>query len=553
MRKTVLRTCSEPVGDWWRNKVIYHIYPRSFFDGNGDGIGDIAGITQKLKYVADLGVDAILLSAFFPSAMRDTGYDVTEYCDVDPDYGSLEDFDRLIERAHALNLRVIIDQVPCHTSDKHPWFCDSRQSKQSDKSDWYIWADPHITGGPPNNWLSAFGGSAWEWDQTREQYYLHHFLAEQPSLNFHNSDVQQACLDNMRFWLQRGVDGLRVDTVNYLYHDADLTNNPADPTVTQLYGRDPARVGGGQHSRQKQIYSKSRPQTIEFLKRVRALHDEFDGRVLLGQVDDDAAVDLANAYTDINQHLDMCHIYDLFGDEFSATHFLRQIERHRDVAQTGRMYWSFSCPDIVRHVTRWNELGIDYDRFAMFCATLLLSLPGAICLYQGEELGLPEADIPFDALVDPVGKKFWPTFKGRDGCRVPLVWSGSEAHGGFSTKAPWLPIPDGHGRHAIDRQANEDSVLTHYRRMLAFRRAHPVITAGVITWAETCGNVLIQHRELGAERMLLMFNFDDAPVNQLLPENIGVATPVPLPGYPALLHEGTVIMNELDVFCAVLT
>ncbi|RMF42813.1 MAG: alpha-glucosidase, partial [Deltaproteobacteria bacterium] len=262
------------MNEWWKGAVIYQIYPRSFFDSNNDGVGDLPGIVDKLDYVARLGVDGIWLSPFFTSPMRDFGYDVADYRSVDPVFGTLADFDTLLARAHELGLKVIIDQVYSHTSDRHPWFQQSRASRQGDKADWYVWADAKADGTPPNNWLSMFGGSAWSWDTQRRQYYLHNFLAEQPDLNFHNPAVQDAILDVARFWLDRGVDGFRLDVANYYFHDSALRDNP--PTGTRNHARP--------YHFQQQIHNRSRPETLDFVARLRAVLDRYDGRMTVAEI-----------------------------------------------------------------------------------------------------------------------------------------------------------------------------------------------------------------------------------------------------------------------------
>ncbi|MDZ7602678.1 MAG: alpha-amylase family glycosyl hydrolase, partial [Hoeflea sp.] len=309
--------------DWWRGCVIYQVYPRSYQDTSGDGIGDIAGIIRRLDHIASLGVDAIWLSPFFKSPMADFGYDVSDYCDVDPMFGTLSDFDELVALAHAKGLRIIIDQVISHSSDQHPWFRESRSSRDNAKADWYVWADPKPDGTAPNNWLSIFGGPAWEWDSTRRQYYMHNFLASQPDLNFHTADLQAAILDTVKFWLDRGVDGFRLDTVNFYVHDRLLRDNPPlklsveDGNFMGVDAPDTNPYGFQDH-----LYDKSQPENIVFLQRLRALMDTYEGRTTVGEVGDGRrSLKTVAAYTNGGDKLHMCYTFDMLGSEFSAEHF----------------------------------------------------------------------------------------------------------------------------------------------------------------------------------------------------------------------------------------
>jgi alpha-glucosidase len=309
--------------DWWRGAVIYQIYPRSFQDHNGDGVGDLAGISSRLEYVADLGVDAIWLSPVFTSPMKDFGYDVSNYRDIDPIFGSLEDFDRLVQKAHSLGLKVLIDQVISHTSDRHAWFAESRQSRTNARADWYVWADARPDGTPPNNWLSIFGGSAWTWDSRRMQYYMHNFLTSQPDLNFHNPEVQEAVLGEIRFWLERDVDGFRLDTVNFYFHSEGLESNPVVKPEDFNASTAPAV---NPYNFQEHLYDKSRPENLDFLKRLRALIDEYPGRTTVGEIGDSQhQLELMAKYTAKDDRLHMAYTFDYLGGAFSAEHFRKSI------------------------------------------------------------------------------------------------------------------------------------------------------------------------------------------------------------------------------------
>ena len=485
--------------EWWRGSVTYQIYPRSFQDSVGNGIGDLAGITARLDHVASLGVDAIWLSPFFTSPMADMGYDVSDYTDVDPLFGTLADFDALIAKAHGLGLRVIIDQVISHSSALHPFFKESRASRANDKADWYVWADPKPDGTVPNNWLSVFGGTAWEWDTRRRQYYLHNFLASQPDFNFHNPNVQDWLLGTMRFWLKRGVDGFRLDTANFYFHDAQLRSNPP------LASNDPLPTVNP-YEMQDHLYSKTQPDNLAFLARIRALLDEFPGSATVGEVgESQRAVQVMADYTAGASRLNMAYSFDMLGPQFTPSHFRSKIEAFFKGAPDGWPAWAFSNHDVIRHVTRWAAHG-DSDAVAKLAAAMLLSFEGTIYLYQGEELGQTETEIEFHELTDPPGITFWPEYKGRDGCRTPMVWDGGPA-GGFSTGKPWLPVkPAQLARNAAAQDRVTGSVLEFYRAMLAFRRGSDALIQGRTRFYDVAEPVLVFDRVLEGQRLTCVFN-----------------------------------------------
>ncbi len=518
---TEQKSVAEPViaRDWWRGAVIYQVYPRSFQDHNGDGVGDLVGITERLDYVADLGVDAIWLSPFFTSPMKDFGYDVSNYRDVDPIFGTLGDFDRLLEKAHALGLRVIIDQVISHTSDRHPWFQESRLSKTNERADWYVWADAKPDGTPPNNWLSIFGGSAWAWDSRRMQYYLHNFLASQPDLNFHNPAVQDAVLSEMRFWLERGVDGFRLDTVNFYFHSTGLENNPVVRPEDFNASTAPAV---NPYNFQEHLYDKSRPENLKFLERLRAMIDEYPSKTTVGEIGDSQhQLRLMSEYTSGEKRLHMAYTFDFLGGLFDASHFHRSIAATEKEAPDGWICLAFSNHDVVRHVSRWATHG-QQEAFTRLAAALLLTMRGSVCLYQGEELGLTEAELAFEDLVDPYGIEFWPQFKGRDGCRTPMVWQ-SSAHLGAFTTAPrsWLPVPSDHLTRAVDLQlADPGSILNFYKAMLAFRRRHPSLVKGTIELLDLQDGILGFIRRHDDEQLLCVFNMREVGTVVELPDNL---------------------------------
>ena len=504
--------------EWWRGCVIYQIYPRSFQDTTGDGSGDLKGITARLAHVASLGVDAIWLSPFFKSPMADMGYDVSDYRDVDPMFGTLEDFDALIAEAHRLGLKLIIDQVISHSSDKHEWFIESRASRDNAKADWYVWADARPDGNAPNNWLSVFGGPSWEWDATRRQYYMHNFLAAQPDLNFHSMEVQDALLDTVRFWLERGVDGFRLDTVNYYVHDRWLRDNP--PLAASVAGTNGSTATYGF---QEHLFDKSRPENLDFLRRFRALLNEYPDRAAVGEVgDEERSLQTLAAYVSGGDKLQMCYTFDLLSPQFSAAHVRGCVEAFETTAPDGWVCWAFSNHDVVRHVSRWTRPGENPDAVAKFSIALLSCLRGSICLYQGEELGLEEAELTFEDLRDPLGIRFWPGVKGRDGCRTPMVWEAQADNAGFSTGKPWLPVPQAHRARAVDVESGEDgSVLAAYRSMLALRKRHPALTVGSIRFLDAEGDVLAFVREYGGEKLVCVFNFAGDPAGWALPPELG--------------------------------
>ncbi|MTE00199.1 alpha-glucosidase [Paracoccus sp. YIM 132242] len=503
--------------EWWRDAVIYQIYPRSFQDSDGDGIGDLPGITRRLDHVASLGVDAIWLSPIFTSPMKDMGYDVSNYCDIDPLFGTLSDFDAMVARAHDLGLKVIIDQVLSHSSDRHPWFAESRASRDNDRADWYVWADPNPDGTPPNNWPSVFGGPAWEWEPRRRQYYLHNFLIEQPDLNLWNRDVQDALLDTMRFWLDRGVDGFRLDTVNFYFHDARLRDNPPNPDS----------AAPDTYNMQRHVYSKNRPENIAFLRRMRKLTDAYDARMMVGEVGEsgDTAIRIMAEYTAGSDRLHMCYSFEMLSHAFTARHFRHTIEGVHQDAPDAHACWSFSNHDVFRHVTRWLPYAESPEALARQAAAMLLSFPGTICLYQGEELGQTETELTYDELTDPPALRFWPEVKGRDGCRTPMVWDDSE-NAGFTTAKPWLPVKEPQAaRHAAGQQGDNDSVLSAYRATIAFRKAQMPLRRGQTSFLDLPEPILAFYRGAEGQALTCVFNLSTAPETLTLAEDAALVGP----------------------------
>ncbi|MBB3117921.1 alpha-glucosidase [Massilia violacea] len=518
---------------WWREAIIYQVYPRSYLDTNGDGVGDLPGITDRLEYIAKLGVDIVWISPFFKSPMRDFGYDVSDYCDVDPLFGTLDDFDKLIAKAHSLGLKIMIDQVMSHTAEEHPWFVESRKSRDNAKSDWYVWADPLPDGNPPNNWLSVFGGSSWQWDSRRKQYYLHNFLVSQPDLNFHHPEVQQAHLDCLRFWLERGVDGVRLDACNFHFHDRSLQSNP--PALV----RDTATVSDvNPYGMQAHIHDKSQPENVAFLERLRVLLDEF-GAVAIGEVGADDSLAVMAEYTAGGNKLHMAYSFNLLTAVCTAKHIRTQVEDFKARVKDGWASWSVGNHDAQRVMTRWGGAH-PTPAFGKLVLAMQLSLKGTPCLYQGDELAFTEADVPYELIQDPYGKTFWPEFKGRDGCRTPIAWT-EAANGGFSSGQPWLPVAPEHIAAAASvQEADVDSMLSFARRMIAWRRSMPQLTRGEIVFFDAPEPVLALRRDLEGERSVIaIFNLGAQPAGFALPEAAG-AEKLENPGLPGEVVDGQV-------------
>ncbi len=481
---------------WWQRGIIYQVYPRSFQDSSGDGIGDLKGITSRLDYLSWLGIDAIWMSPINPSPMVDFGYDVSDYRDIDPIFGTLADFDELLAEAHKRDIKIIFDFVPNHTSDQHPWFIESKSSRDNPKRDWYIWRDPAPDGGTPNNWLSTFGGSGWEWDETTSQYYFHEYFKEQPDLNWANPEVRTAMLDNMRFWLERGVDGFRLDAVWHLVKDPLMRDNPPnpnfEPTMSPYRSLIPA-FNSDQHG------------MFDVLKEMRELADQFDERLLIGEIY--LPVDrLVAYYGQYGEVLHLPHNFHLLLQPWEATHIAALVDFYE-----GRVP-SFAWPDWVlsNHDNHRiaSRIGSDQARVA---AMLLLTLRGTPTLYYGDELGMPDVEIPSELIQDPEEHTMPGLNLGRDPERTPMQWDASP-NAGFTESTPWLPVSkDFKTRNVEAQRADPTSMLTMQHRLIQLRRAEPALAVGLYRPVRAEGTVMAYVREREGTRFLIALNLGKEP------------------------------------------
>ena len=512
---------------WWQTEVVYQIYPRSFQDSDGDGVGDLPGVTRRLDYVAGLGVGAVWLSPFYPSPQADFGYDVADYCDVDPQFGTLADVDRLVARAHELGLRVIVDVVPNHSSDQHPWFQDSRAGRDSDKRDWYVWRDPAPGTGPgtgrppapPNNWLSIFGGPAWTFDPATGQYYLHTFLTEQPDLNWRNAAVVDAMMDVLRFWMSRGVDGFRIDAVLFSAKHPDLPDLPPRQSAPTMH------KPTGEYDTLEHVYDTADPVVHEYFRRYRETVDGFDEteRVLIGELH--AFHDLPRWASYYGQptdggRLDELHLpynFGLLDVPWTAAGVRAHVDAVEAVLPDGAWpNYVLGNHDEARLATR---LGGESVRLA---GLLLLTLRGAPTLYYGDELGMPEAEVPADRRVDPWAFRSGLPELSRDGCRTPMPWDAGPS-AGFSDADPsdfWLPLHQGHERTNVGAEAADPgSVLSFYRRALALRGGSDALRAGDYRPLDGLPDTVFAfERTAGDDRALVLLHFGDGPVEVDLPD-----------------------------------
>jgi alpha-glucosidase len=497
---------TETAREWWRGATIYQVYPRSFADTNGDGIGDLPGITGKLDYIASLGVDAVWLSPFFTSPMKDFGYDVADYCGVDPIFGTLADFDALVEKTHTLGLKLLIDQVYAHTSDLHDWFTQSRSDRANGKSDWYVWADAKSDGSPPNNWQSVFGGPAWTWDARRGQYYMHNFLTQQPQLNVHNPEVQDALLNVAKFWLDLGVDGFRVDAINFAMHNRDLSDNPPAPPSNKPRTRP--------FDFQLHIHNQSQPEIPVFIQRLRALTDTYPGCFTLAEVGGETDAREMKAFTAGDTHFNSAYGFNfLHADELTPRLVREALEHWPDEPGIGWPSWAFSNHDSARWLSRWAPKGHE-KAFARMVMLLFVCLRGNIIVWQGEELGLTQVEFGFDQLRDPEAIANWPLIQSRDGARTPMPWASGDTNGGFSIGDPWLPLGPDHLDRAVSTQIGlSDSMLELTRSFIAFRKANVALLVGSLRVIEASDTLLVFERVTRDQHLLCAFNLGDAGLN----------------------------------------
>lgn len=526
---------------WWRGAAIYQVYPRSFADSNGDGIGDLPGITAHLDHIAALGVDAIWISPFFTSPMADFGYDVADYRDVDPIFGTLADFDALVGRAHALGLKVTIDLVFAHTSDRHAWFAESRAGREGARADWYVWADAKPDGTPPNNWQSVFGGPAWTWDARRGQYYYHQFLKEQPQLNMHLPAVQDALLDVVRFWLDRGVDGFRLDALNHAMFDPALTDNP--PANND-------RLRTRPYDFQAKIHSQNHPGVVTLVERIAAECAKSGAVFTVAEVGGDGALPLMKAYTAGEHRLSSAYGFEfLYAPQLTAALVAETLRSWpgKPCAQglaEGWPSWAFENHDAPRCLSRWVEPQWR-DGAARTLIVLLASLRGNMFLYQGQELGLLQDDIPFELLKDPEAIANWPLTLSRDGVRTPMPWRADAPNAGFTSGTPWLPLSDTNCARAVALQQDDpQSLLAHVREVLALRRTSAALRTGEWAALHVAGDVLAFERRESGETIACAFNLGTTAQRHASPEGAvliatGGADRHTLPPWSAILVRTT--------------
>jgi alpha-glucosidase len=485
---------------WWQRAVIYQVYPRSFQDSNSDGVGDLRGIARRLPYLVDLGIDAIWLSPIFTSPMEDFGYDVADYCAVDPLFGSMQDFDELLEAAHSQGLKLLLDLVPNHTSSRHPWFIDSRASRRSSKRDWYIWRDPAPGGGPPNNWLSEFAGGAWTFDEGTGQYYYHAFLPSQPDLNWRNADVRSAMHDVMRFWLRKGIDGFRVDVLWHLVKDDQFRDNPINPDFTP--GQPP-------HWQLLPLYTTDRPEVHEVIAGLRRVADEFNDRLLIGEI----YLPPGRLVSYYGRHLEGVHLpfnFGLLETRWHARGIATLIEEYEGALPAGSWpNWVLGNHDRPRIATR---VGAGQARVA---AMLLLTLRGTPTIYYGDEIGMTNTEVPPELVRDPLGKSV-PSL-GRDGARAPFRWDSSR-FGGFSEATPWCVwTDDGDLPNVAEQHTNPASLLSLYRRLIEVRRRNAALAVGSYEPLVASGDLLLFKRShRGFASIIVALNLGDQPAAAIL-------------------------------------
>jgi alpha-glucosidase len=526
---------------WWRGAVIYQVYIRSFLDSNGDGQGDLDGVRSKLDYIKGLGVDGIWLSPIHPSPNRDWGYDVSDYENVHPDYGTLADFDRLVSDAHARGLKIILDEVLCHTSDEHLWFLESLRDAEGPKADWYVWAEPRPDGTAPNNWLSAFGGPAWSYQPARRQHYHHKFLRQQPKLNWRNPDAKAAALAVLEFWLKRGVDGYRLDVANAYLHDDKLRDNPPVPPE-----RRSAANWGHAANLQQHIRDSNLPENLACLDEIRRTVERYGDRFVFGEFSE--GFERSGAYEASDTGLHSGYTFSLLRARNLSPEF---VLRNLETLARHPKHWpclSLSNHDVMRTVTRLGGSASGDPDLAKLLLAVLLSQRGTILLYQGEELGLPEVDLRRDQLRDPVGDLYYPIAKGRDGCRTPMPWDAKTRNLGFSTGTPWLPLGPAHRALAVSKQDGaRDSVLQYARKLLAGRKTSAALMLGDISVMETAAPILAYVRRHEGEGVLCIFNMSREPCELKNPQ-INAAQTLDVGCGSVKVHNGGLQLGPLSAW-----
>lgn len=515
---------------WWRDGVIYQIYPRSFADNNGDGLGDLAGITARLDYLAHLGVDAIWLSPFYPTPDKDFGYDISNYQDVDPRFGTLADFDRLVVEAHRRGIHLVLDLVLNHTSDQHPWFLESRASRTDPKRDWYIWRDQ------PNNWQACFGGKAWEFDPFTGQYYLHLFTREQPDVNWRNPEVRKAQLDVFRFWMERGADGFRLDVFNAYFKHEDLPDNPQ-------------KFGLRGFDRQRHIFDIDQPEMLPFLKEMRLLLDSHPERYAIGET----------FFATPEKTVSYCgaeKLHAAFSFDFTSMGMFlprypwnprwlmdKVIQREKIFKAAG--VWPttvLSNHDLPRAASRYTKG--ENDSQAFLAMALLLTLRGTPFLYYGEEIGMRDIHLHRDEILDPPGRKYWPLYKGRDGCRSPMQWDDSQ-YAGFSNAKPWLPLhPDYIHRNVAAQQTNPESLFHFTKTLLGLRKKIPALLSGDFIPVHSPSGMLAYLRQNGKQSVLMLLNFSGRVLEVRCPDGDSQVLLTSGKGTPGVLNPREIQMLE---------
>ncbi len=492
---------SKPIiKSWWKHGVMYQIYPRSFKDSNDDGIGDLEGIIQSLDYLQDVGIDGIWLSPIYCSPMYDFGYDVSDYCSIDPVYGTIANFKKLLKEAEKRNIAIIMDMVLNHTSHLHPWFVESRSSVDNPKRDWYIW-HPGKNGKAPNNWMAAFGGRAWTWDELTRHYYLHLFTEQQPDLNWRNHEVKKAMFDALRYWLDMGVKGFRFDVINYIVKDINLRSNPYKLRLT--YPR--------RHDLQVHIYDRNQPEIHDILKELRQLLDSYGDTMSVGETypnEGEKEPAMAASYQGNNDELHLSFDFSTIYARFNAREFECILKNwYHAIGDSGWPCHVLSNHDQSRAITRLANNDV---RKAKLLAVMLLTQKGTPFIYYGEEIGMVDGKIKRSQIQDPLGKKYWPFHKGRDKARTPMQWD-MTPNAGFSNGKPWLPVNSDYvTTNVLQQQRNKQSILHLYKDCIAIRRLHPALYAGDIEFVSAPDDVLLYKRVFKNEHLMIALNFSKA-------------------------------------------